>query len=113
MMRDGLSAHASHAFLLQTPRTDRGVAFQRRPVTGGNTVHTAGSLTAPDGFLRLVREGNVVSAYHKTEPEGSWTLIGTQMFASLPETVRIGFAVSSHVDGTLATAFFDNLRLVP
>jgi hypothetical protein len=113
MMRDGLSAHASHAFILQTPRTDRGVAFQRRPVTGGNTVHTAGPLTAPDGFLRLVREGNVVSAYHKTEPEGAWTLIGRQMFASLPETVRIGFAVSSHVDGTLATAFFDNLRLMP
>ena len=44
--------------------------------------------------------------------EDSWTLIGTQTFTSLPATVRIGFAVSSHVDGTLATGHFDNFTLV-
>lgn len=113
MMRDGLSAHARHAFVIQTPRTERGVAFQRRTVTGGSSVHTAGPATAPPGFLRLVRAGDVVSAYHKGEPTDSWTLIGTQTFTSLPATVRIGFAVSSHVDGTLATGGFDNLSLVP
>jgi regulation of enolase protein 1 (concanavalin A-like superfamily) len=112
MMRDGLSAHARHAFIIQTPRTERGVAFQRRPVTGGSSVHTAGPATAPEGFMRLVREGDVIRAYHKAEPADSWTLIGTQMFTSLPATVRIGFAVSSHVDGTLATGYFDNFRLV-
>ena len=112
MMRDGLSAHARHAFIIQTPRSERGVAFQRRPVTGGSSVHTAGPATAPPGFLRLVRDGDVVRAYHKAAPADEWTLIGTQMFASLPPTVRIGFAVSSHVDGALATGYFDNLTLV-
>jgi len=112
MMRDGLSADARHAFVIQTPRTERGVVFQRRPVTGGSSVHTAGPATAPPGFLRLVRVGDVISAYHKAGPADSWTLIGTQTFTSLPATVRIGFAVSSHVDGTLATGYFDNLTLV-
>ena len=112
MMRDGLSAHARHAFIIQTPRTERGVAFQRRPVTGGSSLHTAGPATAPPGFLRLVREGDVVSAYHKAAVDDAWALIGTQTFTSLPATVRIGFAVSSHVDGHLATGGFDNLRLV-
>ena len=112
MMRDGLSAHARHAFVIQTPRTERGVAFQRRPVTGGSSVHTAGPATAPPGFLRLVREGDVVSAYHKARVADSWMLIGTQTFTSLPATVRIGFAVSSHVDGTLATGYFDNFKLL-
>ncbi len=112
MMRDGLSAHARHAFIIQTPRTERGVAFQRRPVTGGSSVHTAGPATAPPGFLRLVREGDVVSAYHKARVADSWMLIGTQTFTSLPATVRIGFAVSSHVDGTLATGYFDNFKLL-
>jgi hypothetical protein len=112
MMRDGLSAHARHAFVIQTPGTERGVAFQRRPVTGGSSLHTAGPATPPPGFLRLVREGDVVRAYHKAEPTDSWMLIGTQTFTSLPATVRIGFAVSSHVDGTLATGYFDNLTLV-
>jgi len=112
MMRDGLSADARHAFVIQTPRTERGVAFQRRPVTAGSSVHTAGPATAPPGFLRLVRDGDVISAYHKAAVADSWTLIGTQTFTSLPATVRIGFAVSSHVDGTLATGSFDNLTLV-
>jgi regulation of enolase protein 1 (concanavalin A-like superfamily) len=112
MMRDGLAADARHAFIIQTPRTERGVAFQRRPVTGGSSVHTAGPASAPPGFLRLVRDGDTISAYHKAAVTDSWTLIGTQTFTSLPATVRIGFAVSSHVDGTLATGYFDNLTLV-
>lgn len=112
MMRDGLAAHARHAFVIQTPRADRGVAFQRRPVTEGSSLHTTGPATPPPGFLRLVREGDLVHAYHKVEPTDAWTLIGSQTFTGLPATVRIGFAVSSHVDGTLATGHFDNLRLV-
>ena len=112
MMRDGLSPGARHAFVIQTPRTERGVAFQRRPVSGGSSLHTAGPATAPPGFLRLVREGDVVRAYHKAAPGDSWVLIGNQVFTSLPRTVRIGFAVSSHVDGSLATSYFDNLILV-
>ena len=112
MMRDGLSAHARHAFIIQTRRSEPGVAFQRRPVTGGGSVHTAGPATSPPGFLRLVREGDVISAYHKAAPADSWTLIGTQTFPSLPASVRIGFAVSSHIDGITASGYFDNLTLV-
>jgi regulation of enolase protein 1 (concanavalin A-like superfamily) len=111
MMRDGLSADARHAFVLQTPRTERGVAFQRRPLAGGGSVHTAGPGTAPPGFLRLVRDGDVVSAYHRVAPDDLWVRIGTPTFTSLPGTVQIGFAVSSHVDGSLATAYFDNFEL--
>jgi regulation of enolase protein 1 (concanavalin A-like superfamily) len=112
MMRDGLSAQSRHAFAIQTPRTERGVVFQRRAMTGGTTVNTAGPKTAPPGFLRLVREGDLISAYHKVEVDDEWSLLGTQTFTSLAATVRIGFAVSSHVDGTLATASFDNFSLV-
>lgn len=53
MMRDGLAADARHAYIIQTPRTERGVAFQRRPVAGGPSVDTAGPAAAPSGFLRL------------------------------------------------------------
>ena len=113
MMRDGLSAHARHAFVIQTPRADRGVAFQRRPATGDSSVHTAGPSAAPPGFLRLRRDGDVVSAYYRAAPTDPWTLISTQTFPSLPNTVRVGFAVTSHVDGALATAAFDNVRLLP
>lgn len=113
MMRETLAANARHAFALQTPRVDPGVAFQRRPVAGGGSVHTAGPATAPPGFLRLVREGDVVRAYHKPSPAEAWTLIDVQTFPGLPPAVRIGFAVTSHADGVLATAYFDNLTLLP
>lgn len=62
-------------------------------------------------FLRLVREGDLVSAYYRSEPTGTWMLFGTQTFTGLPATVRLGFAVSSHVDGTIASATFDNFVL--
>jgi hypothetical protein len=113
MMRDGLAANARHAFVIQTPRADRGVAFQRRQDAGGQSVHSPGPANAPPGFLRLVRNGDVVSAFYKPGTVGAWQLIGTQTFPGLPATVRIGFAVSSHVDGELATAMFDNVRLTP
>jgi regulation of enolase protein 1 (concanavalin A-like superfamily) len=111
MVRDGLTANARHAFVLATPSTTKGVAFQRRPTTGGVSVHTAGRAVAPPVSLRLQRVGDSVRAYYKVNPEDAWTLIGTQTFTALPATVRVGFAISSHVDGTLASATFDNLSL--
>jgi regulation of enolase protein 1 (concanavalin A-like superfamily) len=111
MLRDGLAANARHAFVLATPTSRRGVAFQRRPATGGISVHTAGPAVAPPRWIRLVRTGNVISAYERSTSDGAWTSIGTQTFTSLPATVRVGFAVVSHLDGTLATATFDNVSL--
>jgi regulation of enolase protein 1 (concanavalin A-like superfamily) len=112
MMRDGLAANARHAFLIQTPGTDRGVAYQRRTATGGATVHTAGPANAPGGFLLLVREGDMVSAFYRADVEANYILVGRQLFTGLPATVRVGFAVTSHADGTLARASFDNVAIV-
>jgi hypothetical protein len=111
MMRDGLSPDARHAFILQTPTTEEGVAFQRRPVAGGESVHTPGPANAPEGFLRLVRRGDVITAYYKDLRANSWTQIGTETFTGLPATVRIGFAVTSHSYGVLATGEFSTLVL--
>ena len=40
-----------------------------------------------------------------------WTLVGRETLSGLPATVYVGLAVSSHVDGSLATAKFDNLAV--
>ena len=111
MVRDGLAANARHAFVLATPTATRGVAFQRRPSTGGITVHTAGPAVAPPRWIGFVRSGNVITAYERSSSTAAWTAIGSQTFSSLPATVRVGFAVTSHLDGTLATATFDNVSL--
>jgi hypothetical protein len=113
MIREGLAANARHAFLIQTPSTAKGIAFQRRPATGGTSVHTAGPATGPPRWLRLVRAGNVITAYSKATSTDAWTPIGSQTFTTLAATLRVGLAVGSHIDGTLATATFDNLSLSP
>jgi M6 family metalloprotease-like protein len=113
MMRDGLSAQARHAFVFATPSAQNGVAFQRRDIVGGGSLHTAGPAVAPPVWLRLRREGGLVTAYARTAAVSEWTLIDTQTFPGLPPSVHLGLAVSSHVEGLTATAVFDNLATTP
>ena len=112
MMRTATTPGAVHASVFATPTTVKGVAFQRRPTSGGTSVHTSGPAVAPPLWLRLIRTGSTVTAYSRSTSSAPWTTIGAQTFASLPAAVRIGFAVSSHVDGQLATAVFDDVNIV-
>ncbi|MGH9310352.1 MAG: FG-GAP-like repeat-containing protein [Vicinamibacterales bacterium] len=109
MIREGLSPGARHASLFVTPTTENGIAFQRRLAAGGLSVHTAGpALTAPVTIM-LKRSGALISAYYRVD--GPWLLIARDTLPGLAATVNVGLAVSSHVDGTLATARFRHLLL--
>jgi hypothetical protein len=89
------------------------MAFQRRREVNGISVHTAGpAMTAPVWIL-LKRSGDLVSVYYQTSLEGRpWILIGRDTLPGLAATVNVGLAVSSHADGTLATARFRDLLLL-
>lgn len=112
MVREGLAAGARHASLFVTPTTAKGMAFQRRLAVNGLSVHTAGpALTAPV-IIMLKRTGDLVSAYYRTSFDGTpWILIGRDTIPGLATTVNVGLAVTSHADGTLATARFRDLLL--
>jgi hypothetical protein len=59
--------------------------------------------------VRLVREGNVFSAYLSTD--GShWILVGTDTI-SMPTTVYVGLVVTSRNAAALATAKFSNVAI--
>ncbi len=111
MIRDGLAAGARHASIFATPGTGKPVSFQRRASANGTSLHTAGPLVAPPVWLRLVRAGDVVSAYSRTASGAGWTLVGRQSFSGLSTTLEVGLAVSSHMDSTLATAVFDSIAI--
>ena len=111
MIREDLSAGSRHASIFATPGTERGIAFQRRTVANGLSTSTAGPLAAPPGWLRIGRIGDTISAYYRASVSAPWTLVGREMIRGLPSSVYVGVAVSSHVDGSLATATFDNLRI--
>jgi phosphatidylserine/phosphatidylglycerophosphate/cardiolipin synthase-like enzyme len=107
MIRETLSAASAHAFMLVSP--GKGLAFQRRPVAGGTSVSTAGAAATAPYWVRLTRNGNLISAYQS--PDGStWTLVGTDTI-SMGASVYIGLAVSSHTTSATATATFTNVTV--
>jgi regulation of enolase protein 1 (concanavalin A-like superfamily) len=111
MLREGTAAGARHASVFVTPTTEKGVAFQRRRTVNGLSEHTAGpALTAPVSLL-LKRTGDLISAYYGTDTQG-WTLIGRVTLSGLAATLDVGLAVSSHLDGALATARFRDVQLL-
>jgi regulation of enolase protein 1 (concanavalin A-like superfamily) len=107
MIRQSLSASAAHAFMAGTP--GKGWAFQRRPVSGGISVHSPGSFSAPPGWVRLVRSGNEFSAYESTDGT-NWEIVGTETI-SMSSSVYVGLAVTSHNAGLTTTASFTNVTL--
>ena len=107
MIRESLTASARHASVFLTPAN--GFAFERRPVTAEESVHTAGAESAAPGWVRLVRTGDLFEAY--SSPDGaSWTKIGSDRIG-MGETAYIGLAVTSHVTTAATTAVIDGLRI--
>ena len=107
MLRDSLAAGSRHVSVFVTP--GKGLAFQRRLTTSGTSVHTSGALVTAPRWLKLERRGDVITAF--TSADGSaWEPAGSETL-SLPATIHVGLVVSSHRDGTLARATFDNVLI--
>ena len=135
MIRAELTEGAAHATVAVAP--EKGVTFLRRITAGGPTrddayqamriLNVGGSVTfqrrsasfydaVTDGptsgalprWLKLVRQGNTVQAFDS--PDGqNWGWVGTESL-SLPQTVFVGLAVSSHDDSRVASAQFGAVR---
>jgi regulation of enolase protein 1 (concanavalin A-like superfamily) len=104
MVRGGLDPASAHAYMLVSG--SRGVAFQRRTSAGSATTHT-GATGGEWRWLRLVRHGNLVVA-SVSHDGATWVEAGRDTI-SLPATVYIGLAVTSHDASRLATGTFDNV----
>jgi regulation of enolase protein 1 (concanavalin A-like superfamily) len=110
MFRETLDANSRHAMMIVS--STHGTALQYRSATGG-----ASSTTTPTGsaesqlprWLRLVRSGNTFTGY--TSANGTTWVQAGSVTLSLPAQIYVGLAVTSHNDGVLATATFDNVAL--
>ena len=109
MVRATVSADSTQAFMLASP--GKGLAFQRRVSTAGLSTHTTGGGGTAPVWVKLARRANVVSAFHSADGV-TWTAVGQDTF-TLPATVFVGLAVSSHDNTRLATAAFDNVSITP
>ncbi len=106
MIRESLTAGSRNAFALVTP--SKGVQFQRRTSTGGSTAATLVSGAAPS-WLKLERVGSSVTASRSADGV-TWTAIGTQT-VTLPSTVYVGLAVTSHSALRRATGTFASVTV--
>ncbi|HMF42626.1 MAG TPA: silent information regulator protein Sir2, partial [Polyangia bacterium] len=105
MIRDTLDPGSAQAFMLAS--FSKGLAFQRRVVTGGDSSNTSGALVAAPVWVKLERIGNQFNAFSSLDGT-TWTLVGSDQIA-MGSTVMVGLAVTSHTTATAAAAKFDNV----
>jgi phosphatidylserine/phosphatidylglycerophosphate/cardiolipin synthase-like enzyme len=105
MIRETLTAGSKHAAMFVS--AGKGLAFQRRAATGGVTTNTSGGAGTAPNWVAIVRSGTTFSAYGSTDGS-TWTLVGSETI-SMGSTVYVGLALTSHRDGTLASATFTNV----
>ncbi len=107
MIRGALTGSAAHAFMFTT--VSGGYFFRSRLSAGGGSYDTAVSAGGTPTWLRLVREGNLFSAYQSLNGS-QWKLIGTDTIA-MPATAYVGLAVTSTTVSASATARFSNVTI--
>ncbi len=110
MIRASLDANSAQAFMLVS--YSKGLAFQRRTVTGGTSTSTPGVLASAPYWVRLDRAGDVFTAFQS--PDGvTWTQVGTETIpmGAAGTPVYIGLGVSSHTTTATATGVFDNVTV--
>jgi regulation of enolase protein 1 (concanavalin A-like superfamily) len=118
MIRSSGSPSSQYAFVLATPTSQKGIAFQGRTTNGGAAVQVAQTTAVPAVVapvdLRITRMGNTIAAYaRRVSEDDGWHLLGTLTMTALPADVDVGLAVTSHDDGVLATAQFSRIVLEP
>ena len=105
MIRESTCANSPQALMDVTPGS--GAEFIRRGTTGGLAVASiVAGITAPQ-WLRLVRTGNTFTAYRSANGV-SWMVVGADTIV-MATSVYVGLAVSSHADGTLCAAEFNEV----
>jgi len=110
MIREGLLSYARHGSLFATPTTVKGIAFQWRQGEGGFSASVAGPAFAPPVWLKLVRRGQTITSYYRHQITDPWKPLQYQVYdTALADTLEVGLAVSSHVDGKTAMANFTDV----
>ncbi|MBE9915104.1 hypothetical protein G8C92_13805 [Paenibacillus donghaensis] len=107
MIREDLTGPSPYAMMAATP--SYGMIYQERLQADAESSQTKGTNAPAPYWVKLVREDNVITAYDSNDGT-NWKLVKEQEM-DLPETVYFGLAVTSHNNGKLATAEFDQVTV--
>ncbi|HEX9296626.1 MAG TPA: hypothetical protein VF881_12350, partial [Polyangiaceae bacterium] len=114
MMRDGLTAGAKNVYMLASPTASNNYRWQVRSAAGGSTTSAVPSSTACGNgtapvWVKITRSGSTLTGSCSANGT-SWTQVGTTTI-NMSSTLEVGLAVTSHVNGTLATGTFDSVSV--
>jgi hypothetical protein len=107
MIRESMSAGARHVSMFATG--GNGWSFQYREVTNGLSYGASGPSGNAPGWVRLVRSGDIFSAYHSSDGK-SWSLVSRETIA-MTSSVYVGLAVTSRVSSVTTTGTFTNVTV--
>jgi regulation of enolase protein 1 (concanavalin A-like superfamily) len=107
MIRATLDAGSPHGSMFVS--SGKGLALQYRTVNGGTSASIAGGAGTAPAWVRLVRAGTSLTAYRSGDGV-AWTKVGA-ITVSMPATVYIGLALTSHNNSALADATYDNVAV--
>jgi alpha-D-xyloside xylohydrolase len=85
-----------------------GSTAQSRTTTNGGTTWSQTTGLAAPYWVKIVKSGTTYTAFHSSGGT-TWTQEGSSSTLTLPTTFYVGLALTSHSDGQLATAHFDNV----
>lgn len=107
MIRGSMYPASKYAAVLLTP--SNGVKMQHRSQWKEITSSMSGGSGRAPVWVRLVRRGNKLTGYRSADGS-SWTQIGSA-YVELASDIYMGLAVTSHANGKLSTARFENVRV--
>jgi hypothetical protein len=112
MIRETLASGSTYAMTMLTP--GQGTDFQYRTTTNGSSISattngTGSSIVAPY-WVKLNRTGSTFTSYYSSNGS-NWIQIGSASI-TMATNAYIGLAVTSHNDGTLCTAYFNNINFL-
>jgi glucose/arabinose dehydrogenase/regulation of enolase protein 1 (concanavalin A-like superfamily) len=103
MIKQDTTARSPYALLAVTPAN--GIAFQH----DFNSSTSGGTYAFPNAWLRLIRVGNVITAYRSADGV-SWTEVAS-VAVDITPNATIGLFVCSHNGSMLNTSVFDNVSV--
>jgi alpha-tubulin suppressor-like RCC1 family protein/regulation of enolase protein 1 (concanavalin A-like superfamily) len=106
MMRSAVTATAPHVSLLVTPSS--GLLFQRRSTDAGTTTTTTVAGIVAPVWLKLIRSGDVFSAYRSTDGI-TWTSVGSQTI-TMPASTFVGMCETSGSTSALGSVTISDVE---
>ena len=89
-----------------------GIRTQSRTADGGASASGGDTGVSAPQYLRLQRTGNTFRGY-RSDDGSTWVQQWTDRVVAMPDTIYVGFAVTSHNNGQTTTYTFDGLKGFP